>query len=323
MTSASPENWTHWLAIATAVHNNRRNTTTGLSPNEILIGYEPTLQPAVTPPSNNDLVENRVDTLMEKRGLAIEAINRATKQGGVPPVQYKKGEQVWLEATNLNLRHQKTKLAPKRYGPFTITEEISPVAYHLDLPLAWNIHNMFHTSLISSYRETTEHRPNYSWPPPDLINGEEEYGVEKVINYRRHGWSRTLQYLIKWEGYPESDNTWEPAGQVHAPEHVKQYHRKFPLKDKKGGRSIIKRILLPHSQCPMSPLKPQTTSPSLLNTTMSPPTGPPPSPPEQWMPSSAQGSPPPTTSDRSCDHSPPPSRPTPKTTKRRCSISRT
>ena len=77
-----------------------------------------------------------MDTLIEKRGLAIEAINHAAKQGGVPPAQYKKGEQVWLEAMNLNLRHQRTKLAPKRYGPFAITEEISPVAYRLDLPVA-------------------------------------------------------------------------------------------------------------------------------------------------------------------------------------------
>ena len=75
----------------------------GLSPSKILIGYEPTLQPAATPPSNNNMAENRVDMLIEKRGLAIEAINRAAKQGGTPPAQYRKGEQVWLEATNLNL----------------------------------------------------------------------------------------------------------------------------------------------------------------------------------------------------------------------------
>src|SRR6266403_5521053 len=34
---------------------------------------------------------------------------------------------------------------------------------------------------------------------------------------------KRLQYLIKWKGYPESDNTWEPADQVHAPELVKHY----------------------------------------------------------------------------------------------------
>jgi len=33
-----------------------------------------------------------------------------------------------------------------------------------------------------------------------------------------------LQYLIKWKGYPESDNSWEPADQVHAPDLVKHYY---------------------------------------------------------------------------------------------------
>jgi hypothetical protein len=33
VTSTSPKDWTHWLAIATAVHNNQKNETTGLSPN--------------------------------------------------------------------------------------------------------------------------------------------------------------------------------------------------------------------------------------------------------------------------------------------------
>jgi len=154
VTLASPEDWTQWLAIAMAIHNNRHNATTGLSPNEILLGYEPTLQPGTMPPSINDLAEKRVDTLLKKRELAIEAINQVAKQEGVPLAQYVKGKQVWLEATHLNLRHQKTKLAPKRYGLFIITEEVSPVAYRLDLLLAWNIHNMFHASLLSPYRET-------------------------------------------------------------------------------------------------------------------------------------------------------------------------
>jgi hypothetical protein len=106
--------------------------------------------------------------------------------------QYRQGEQVWLEATNLQLRHQKTKLAPKRYGPFRINEEISPVAYRLGLPTAWGIHNVFHASLLSPYHETLAHGPNFSRPPPDLIEGEEEYEVEKIVNHRYHRRARAL-----------------------------------------------------------------------------------------------------------------------------------
>ena len=75
----------------------------GLLPNEILLGYEPTLQPSATPPSMNELVGKRVDMLFKKRGLAIEVINKVAKLRVAPLAQYKKGEQVWLKATHLNL----------------------------------------------------------------------------------------------------------------------------------------------------------------------------------------------------------------------------
>ncbi len=164
------------------------------------------------------------------------------------------GTQVWLEGTHLHLPYQATKLAPKWYGPFKITKEISPVAYQLHLPNGWNIHDIFHASLLSPYRETTAHGPNYSRPPPDLIKGEEEYEVKKVVNHRYSGHSRTLQYLIKWKGYPEADNTWEPADQVHALELTKAYHRQHSLDDKKGrkrrGKSI--HFLSTYQTCQMA-----------------------------------------------------------------------
>jgi len=58
VTSSSPEHWTQWLDIASAIHNNRRNATTGLSPNQILIRYETMLVPSNMPPSNNQTVED-------------------------------------------------------------------------------------------------------------------------------------------------------------------------------------------------------------------------------------------------------------------------
>jgi hypothetical protein len=35
--------WSKWLPMATAVHNNSRNSTTGFTSNELLIGWEPLL----------------------------------------------------------------------------------------------------------------------------------------------------------------------------------------------------------------------------------------------------------------------------------------
>jgi hypothetical protein len=88
MTLTSPENWTHWLAIASAIHNNRRNQTTGLSPNQILLGYETELIPMKESPSNNQLVEDQFKVMIEKRAAAIDAINRTGKGKPAVPSQY-------------------------------------------------------------------------------------------------------------------------------------------------------------------------------------------------------------------------------------------
>jgi hypothetical protein len=140
--------------------------------------------------------------------------------------QYTVGVQVWLKGKNLKLPYQSTKLAPKRYGPFKIIKEVSPVAYQLSLPLTWGIHDIFHSSLLSPYHKTTQHGPNFLRLPPELIKDEEEYEVEAICNHQCFRCSRTLQYLVKWQGYPESDNTWEPADNVHAPDLLKEYQQK-------------------------------------------------------------------------------------------------
>src|SRR6266849_2200962 len=85
VTLASPESWTSWLPIASAVHNNRRNSTTGLLPNQILLGYETTLVPEENPLVTNLAAEERVQSLMNNRAKAVDAINKAARQGEAIP----------------------------------------------------------------------------------------------------------------------------------------------------------------------------------------------------------------------------------------------
>ena len=70
------------------------------------------------------------------------------------------------------------KLVPKQYGPFKVLKEISPVVYCLELPPHWTLHNVFHMSLLTLYREMLEHGINFHEPPPELVKGEEEYEVK-------------------------------------------------------------------------------------------------------------------------------------------------
>jgi hypothetical protein len=122
--------------------------------------------------------------MMEHRAQVIATINQTVEKEGRPEAQYAVGAQVWLEGKNLRLPYQLTKLVPRWYGPFTITWEVSPVAYQLNLPVVWGIHNVFHTLLLSPYQEMTQHGPNFNWLPPELIEGEAEYEVEAIKNHR-------------------------------------------------------------------------------------------------------------------------------------------
>jgi len=247
VTSAAPKDWTQWLALATAVHNNRKNSTTGLSPNQIILGYDLKLNPVITTPSVNETIEERICLMEERRAQATAALNLVAEKSGTPSAQHKTRDQVWLEGKNLCLPYQTTKLAPKRYGPFKIIKEISPVAYQLALPLTWKIHDTFHASLLSPYRETTAYGPNFSRPPPDLINNEEQYKVEQICNHRYFRRNRTLQYLIHWKGYPNSDDTWESAADIHALDLIRTYHKGTPLESIKAGHLLLGSPIFLHS----------------------------------------------------------------------------
>ena len=100
---------------------------------------------------------------------------------------YKEGEQVWLDAKNLCTTHPMHKLRPKRYGPFKISKVLSHVAYQLMLPPTWKIHNVFHASYLSCFKETPKYGTNFIELPPELIDGEQEWEVEEIVRTRLFG----------------------------------------------------------------------------------------------------------------------------------------
>jgi hypothetical protein len=106
------------LALATLVHNNTRNSTTGYAPNHLITGLEPTATPDHEEGSGNPLAEERVDQLRQQRILAHEALNRTANRHSPSENVFHLGQRVWLKAKNLALPYGSIKLAPRRHGPY-------------------------------------------------------------------------------------------------------------------------------------------------------------------------------------------------------------
>jgi hypothetical protein len=93
---------------------------------------------------------------------------------------------------------------------------------------------VFYGSLLPPYHETKEHGCNFTKPPSELIEGQPEWEVEEILDSRRY--RHKLQYLIKWKGYSEAHNSWEPKENVNAPALLTAFHGNNP-----GAIRMIKK----------------------------------------------------------------------------------
>lgn len=59
-------------------------------------------------------------------------------------------------------------------------------------------------------------------PKPKFVEPEEEFEVEKIDDHKVKG--KTTLFYVKWKGYPDEENTWEPKSNLaHAAELLKEY----------------------------------------------------------------------------------------------------
>src|SRR5258708_21120610 len=125
--------------------------------------------------------------------------------------------------------HPTKKLDHKWLGPFEIEKIISSAAIKLCLsPHEHGIHLVISISNVHPYHPDPilEHpldpRPNLV-----LVDGSEEYEVESVVDSKYR--YRRLHYLVKFKGWPDSNNEWLPAEHLaNAPNVMRDFHLRYP-----------------------------------------------------------------------------------------------
>ena len=96
-------------------------------------------------------------------------------------------------------------------------------AYRLKLPHRMRqLHPVFNVVKLSATSEDPilGRKPQALLPP--IVNGEEEWEVEEILNSRWH--RRRFQFLVKWKGFSREHNSWEVASNVKALDLVAEYY---------------------------------------------------------------------------------------------------
>ena len=116
------------------------------------------------------------------------------------------GQQVWLATKHLPLRVGTRKLAAIWAGPYTILDRVGPVAFRLQLPEDWGVHNVFHVS---------QHQPmvgdiEFEWQIE--VESGVVFEIERVLDSRVV--KGVQQYFVKWKGYSDFENMWLPVSEL-------------------------------------------------------------------------------------------------------------
>ena len=224
------DNWVSLLPFAQFAYNSTENSTTKMSPFYANYGYNPEPYRDVINKAETlldaDTTARKIKGLQEqlRRDISFYALRmkRYYDKGRRDAPTLKRGDKVYLLRCNIRTKRPSNKLDFKKIGPFEVLEKRSTVNYKLELPKGMRIHPVFHISLL-------EPAPKNAKIPTDIeVEPDEgEYEVEEILDRRVKG--RQEEYLIKWKGYDDSENTWEPRKHLrNCPEKLHQFHQRNP-----------------------------------------------------------------------------------------------
>ena len=153
-------------------------------------------------------------------------------------VAYEVRDLVFLSSKNITTARPSKKLDDKMLGLFKITAKIGS-SYRLELPASMRIHNVFHPSLLR--KAATDPLPGQRVVPPGpvVVNEEEEWELDDILDARQIGRNRRLQFRVRWKDEERPDRQWYNADGnefENAADLVADFYRRHPEKPGRPDR---------------------------------------------------------------------------------------
>lgn len=288
----SRADWDEWLPFVAAVYNSSVQESTGRTPFEMNFPDRRSIDPLqwaigerqrIAANDNGGVSVDAERTLTEMRTIWDEVraklvLEQARQKKYADEkrrdVKYKVGDSVYLST-----RHLKAfggKLIAKWVGPYVVTEvRSSGVSVKLDLRGELGKTNpVFHVSQLKPYEESELEWPGrqqHHRPAPELVDGETEWVVERVIGKEtrmkevqkqvpveepvRSSGGRVLRkrpprmrtvtveepvtyYKLKWLGWDESDATWQAESDCHCQQLIDEYELRERQRDEEEDVAV-------------------------------------------------------------------------------------
>ena len=230
------DDWDELLPIAEFQYNNHIHSATQNIPFLLdtgripCMGFEPD-QRRSNLESVNEFKERMERALKEAKAALAKSKDDMTKyynRKRTPAPDYQLGDKVYLDASDIETTRPSKKLSHRRLGPFPIVKKVGNGAYRLQLPPSMSrLHPVFNVVKLTPAPEDPVQGRHVPPPPlPEIIDGEEEWVVEEILDSRMI--NRKLRYLVKWDGFGIEHNSWEPWDNIYALDLVSEFHRKHP-----------------------------------------------------------------------------------------------
>jgi transposase InsO family protein len=229
-------NWVSLLPMAQLAYNNKLSEATKQTPFYANHGRHPNLFTRTFPSQKTDaamITAEELKKVHEQLRYHIKTAQRnsisyVNKKRKTAP-QLKEGDKVYLLTKNLRTKRPSKGLDNVKVGPFLIKAQRGPVNYTLELPRDAKIHPTFHVSLLEPADPETPLQKTFRYETEE----DDEFEVEKLLDYREIGRQDfrddnfIQEWLVKWKGYPSSENTWEPETNLrNCQELLRQYRKK-------------------------------------------------------------------------------------------------